>query len=982
MSAETTSRRADTAHETSRSSDDGFEIVEHDLDVLSVPGSQDGTPVPTIAMTKETESIKGTNASRESRPWFFTYDEFHDAIKGGDLDGVKKMLDDGANVERGTDEGESPLILAIWKQDIAIITLLLERGADVTRPFDGFPPIHHAVMQQDRAAQIIQLLLDHGAILEAVGTEDINALHFAASNGMIHGADFLIGKGVEISKTCADERTPLILAAKHGHLAIVRLLLAKGADLHEKSENSCTVIMWAAEYGQHEVVRYLLEAGARVDDRSVEGLTALSLASMNGRLEAVQLLIESGADINALSLDPESFTPAMFAALQGHAEVLQFLLSHGADYKPDFEVDWANGDKILDMTLTKGHLAAAKILLEAIGGPDYPKDSIALQMATAQSKVELIPVMKAVSIMYQEIDPHSTDGENLGWVEWVLDQGGELVRPKAICNMLYAALAKRDVGITAELLRLGADPNIFGFMGYTPLHVAVSGLACNLELVEVLLKSGADPAKLSQNPTIALRVTPLHRAILGFENDRPVNMAVVDLLLASGGCKIMKGPDAQSSAFLSVVSAFDGGGADIAKSLAFQMLDSISDVNDDKADDGSTPMHVAVQYNQKELIDALRRKGTDINARKNDGMSPLLLACGMKAELVNFLVTRCADVSAVNKKKQGALHIAAACGQIGVLRFLLDLRIAEEEPLNINAIDDAGHTPLIAAIVEGHEHAAFFLRVRRASVRQCTTDKGRLALHYAAQASMNRIVESILGVSCNDIINVEDHGGYTPITLACMADTPTVVPTLLSYGADPNVICQNTGDRPLHIALKRPLIMDRSRERDGSPSLDLLKHQDTDITARDGSGRKPLHLASQFHNLEATKVLLSKGVSPHSEDNKARTPLCLCSNPYIAQALIDHGAHVNHADENGWTPLHYAVSRCWVKAFAVLRQAGADMDMKTRDDGLSVKERLDTFGSWQDWVNTEREMVCDDAQREKIKEFDMRTEMGMKVDRY
>ena len=275
MSATAPSPRVGIAHETSHNSDDGFEIVEHDLDVLSIPGSQDGTPVPTIAVTEETERNGGTDEPRERRPWLLDYDEFHDAIKGGDLDGVKKMLDDGANVERGTDEGESPLMLAIWKQDIAIITLLLERGADVTRPFDGFPPTHHAVMQKDRAPQIIHLLLDHGASFEAVGTGDANALHFAASNGMIHGADFLIGKGVEISKTCADERTPLLLAARHGHMAIVKLLLAKGADLHERSENGCTVLMWAAEYGQHEVVRYLLEAGARVDDRSVEGLSKL-----------------------------------------------------------------------------------------------------------------------------------------------------------------------------------------------------------------------------------------------------------------------------------------------------------------------------------------------------------------------------------------------------------------------------------------------------------------------------------------------------------------------------------------------------------------------------------------------------------------------------------------------------------------------------------------------------------------------------------
>ena len=72
--------------------------------------------------------------------------------------------------------------------------------------------------------------------------------------------------------------------------------------------------------------------------------------------------------------------------------------------------------------------------------------------------------------------------------------------------------------------------------------------------------------------------------------------------------------------------------------------------------------------------------------------------------------------------------------------------------------------------------------------------------------------------------------------------------------------------------------------------------------------------------------------------------------------------------------MHYAVSRCWVKTFAVLRQAGADMETRTRDDGLSVKERLDKFGTWDDWVNAEIDYVCDDAQREKTREAEMEAE--------
>jgi ankyrin repeat protein len=252
--------------------EDETELVERNLDVLSISSSQDDTPVPSMAVTEETERDQTTNASKESRTLLLNYNRFHDTINNEDFDSVKEMLDDGANVERGTNGGVTPLIMAIYKSHIAIITLLLESGANVNAPFDDLTPIFHAVMQKERAPRIIQLLLDYGANLEAVaGPGNTNALHFAAANGMIHAADFLIDKGLHISRLCAAEQTPLIFAARHGHLAIVKLLLAKGADLHERSSRSATALMGAARHGQDEVVRYLLDAGARVDDRSEDG---------------------------------------------------------------------------------------------------------------------------------------------------------------------------------------------------------------------------------------------------------------------------------------------------------------------------------------------------------------------------------------------------------------------------------------------------------------------------------------------------------------------------------------------------------------------------------------------------------------------------------------------------------------------------------------------------------------------------------------
>jgi ankyrin repeat protein len=249
------------------------EVMERD-NLLRTPASHTENPTPASAERDGTEHLEGMGKSNQGRRLLLNYDDFHDAIKLGDFDSVKRMVDGGANVERDTDDGETPLVLAIHKQHTDIISLLLENGADVNYPIIDLPPIFHAVTQKERAPQMIQLLLDYGADLDAVvGPSDMTALHWAAVHGMTHAVDILVSKGSSMSRTCARGQTPFTLAAENGHLVIVQLLLAKGADLHERSSNGGSALMWAASRGQHEVVRYLLSVGSKVDDRSKDGLS-------------------------------------------------------------------------------------------------------------------------------------------------------------------------------------------------------------------------------------------------------------------------------------------------------------------------------------------------------------------------------------------------------------------------------------------------------------------------------------------------------------------------------------------------------------------------------------------------------------------------------------------------------------------------------------------------------------------------------------
>ena len=107
--------------------------------------------------------------------------------------------------------GESPLMMAVLKGQLAVAERLIQRKAEVNKP--GWTALHYAATNADEVAvSMVRLLLEHHAYIDA-----------ESPNGS----------------------TPLMMAAHYGHPSVVKLLLEEGADPLLKNQQGLSAIDFA-----------------------------------------------------------------------------------------------------------------------------------------------------------------------------------------------------------------------------------------------------------------------------------------------------------------------------------------------------------------------------------------------------------------------------------------------------------------------------------------------------------------------------------------------------------------------------------------------------------------------------------------------------------------------------------------------------------------------------------------------------------------
>lgn len=256
------------------------------------------------------------------------------AVLAGDETEVRRLLDSGADPDRGVSSLGTPLILAAAAGDARLVELLLERGADPNHAETGGErpgglqrtPLGSAARAGDLAT--VERLLAAGAAVDAAPRGDATPLMTAAHYGHEPLVRRFLAAGADVDARIPGDGTPLIEAARSGHLDIVELLLAAGAPPDTAVRGDGNPLVMAAAEGHREVLDRLLEAGADPNMWVPGDESALYHAIERGDAWMVERLIAAGADVTRRW--PEDEGPLALAAQAGNRRVLELLWQAGA----------------------------------------------------------------------------------------------------------------------------------------------------------------------------------------------------------------------------------------------------------------------------------------------------------------------------------------------------------------------------------------------------------------------------------------------------------------------------------------------------------------------------------------------------------------------------------------------------------------------------------------------------------------------------
>jgi ankyrin repeat protein len=264
------------------------------------------------------------------------------ATKENNFEAIEKHIEKKTNLDIQDDKGYTALMHASYNENIKVVQLLLENGAN--------PNIYENKYSQN-------------ALLLSATKSDNKEL-----------IDLLAYYGSELSKLNHDA---LSVCFTNNHLNTAKCLLEKYYDVNSKKITA--FMLWATQYGKNEVVKVILEGGFNVNQEyNQENFFEIALRQKH--LEICKSFIEKGYDIN-FKKTVNTKSTFVKAICESSPEILEYLFSQGLfipqkdlenkdsyikliNHKDNFKLALDNGLKINELdivNLVKSHATFAAL---------------------------------------------------------------------------------------------------------------------------------------------------------------------------------------------------------------------------------------------------------------------------------------------------------------------------------------------------------------------------------------------------------------------------------------------------------------------------------------------------------------------------------------------------------------------------------------------------------------------------------------------
>jgi len=142
------------------------------------------------------------------------------------------LLDHKADPNRQCLIDFTPLSLAVESAPLSVIRLILSRGGDIRKG----QLLHHAIERQSETIEVLKLLIEEGAPVNATMYEDYPSLALF----------FFMGIGTPLHKACELDKAD-----------VIRYLISQGADQSIKDSNGRTPLECAQISNRWEVIEAL-----------------------------------------------------------------------------------------------------------------------------------------------------------------------------------------------------------------------------------------------------------------------------------------------------------------------------------------------------------------------------------------------------------------------------------------------------------------------------------------------------------------------------------------------------------------------------------------------------------------------------------------------------------------------------------------------------------------------------------------------------